>query len=152
MVHTNDDPLRTAETTGDPRADAARSRTVAGLGDTTASVGEQLPRRPALVRTWDPRRRGRGAGRSELGEGWACSPEQPCSMRPARPHSGVERPEFMYGRREPCTVCRRRHTAILSREGKSGKCGTRTTREVPLLPLPRAVPQADETFGSPHSF
>ena len=42
MVHTNDEPA-TAATTGGPRKDAARARTDAGLGDTTASVREQLP-------------------------------------------------------------------------------------------------------------
>ena len=38
------------------------------FGDTRAAVGEQLLRRPALVRTWAPRRRGRGAGRSKHGD------------------------------------------------------------------------------------
>lgn len=148
VVHTNNEPA-TAETTGGPRKDAARARTDAGLGDTTASVREQ----PPAARPWAPKRRGRGAGRSELGVGgWACSSAQPCSARPARPHSGVGRPEFMDGRREPCNVCRRRHMAIITRGGKTGKCGSRIPRGAPLLSLPRAVPQADETFGSPHSF
>ena len=38
------------------------------LGDTRASVEEQLHRRLALVRTWAPLRRGRGAGRREPGD------------------------------------------------------------------------------------
>ena len=115
VVHTNDEPA-TAETTGGPRKDAARARTA-------QRPSGSRPRRTALVRTWARRRRGRGAGRSELGVGgWACSSAQPCSARPARPHSGVGRPEFMDGRREPCNVCRRRHMAIITRGGKTGKC------------------------------
>ena len=63
MAHTTFEPVRgTEETTGGPRDDAARLPTNAEL-DTTAAVGEQLPRRPALVRTWAPRRSGRGVAR-----------------------------------------------------------------------------------------
>lgn len=43
-------------------------------------------------------------------------------------------------------------TRLLRRGGKTRKCGPRTPRGAPSLSWPRAVPQADETFGSPHSF
>ena len=77
-----------------------------------------LPRRPALVSTWASRRRGRGTGRSEPGDrgaGWARSPAPLCSAPPARPHSGGGRTGFRDGRREPCAVSRRRHTATQTR-------------------------------------
>ena len=43
-------------------------------------------------------------------------------------------------------------TRLLRRGGKTRKCGPRTPRGAPSLSWARAVPQADETFGSPHSF
>ena len=117
-----------------------------------------LPRRPALVSTWASRRRGRGTGRSEpsdRGAGWARSPAPLCSAPPARPHSGGGRTGFRDGRREPCAVCRRRHTATPSRGGKT-KMLIQDTARGTLLSWLRAVPQAapwaEETSGSPSSF
>ena len=69
MVHTTFEPVRgTEKTTGGPRVNVARPRTIAELDDTTAAVGEQLPRGPAPVQTWAPRRSGRVVGGPEPGD------------------------------------------------------------------------------------
>lgn len=127
-----------------PREGAAGHWTITELGDTIMAVREPLPRRPALVRTWDPRGQGCAAWRPEpmdRGAGRAHSPAPLCSVHPALPNSGVGRPESRNGWREPSPVRRWRHTATPSRDGKTGTCDTELYTGTLTHSWPQAVAQ-----------